>query len=77
MLAISSLSVGCKNIVLLVSFERWSEKCLCEYFIFAAAQRFSGNMLIQNFQKNYFREHFRIYCCNLMTLKSVDILVAI
>ena len=28
MLAISSLSVRCRNIVLLVSFERQSEKCL-------------------------------------------------
>ena len=33
MLAISSLSVGCRNIVLLLSFERWYEKCLCEYFM--------------------------------------------
>ena len=32
MLAISSLSVGCRNIVLLVLFE--SEKCLCGYFMF-------------------------------------------
>ena len=30
MLAISSLSVGWRNILLLVSFE----KCLCEYFMF-------------------------------------------
>ena len=33
MLAISSLSVGYRNIVLLVSFEIYSEKCLCEYFM--------------------------------------------
>ena len=33
MLAISSLSVGCRNIVLSLSFERYSEKCLCEYFM--------------------------------------------
>ena len=30
---ISSLSVGFRNIVLLLSFERQFEKCLCEYFI--------------------------------------------
>ena len=29
MLAISFLSVGCRNVVLLLSFE----KCLCEYFV--------------------------------------------
>ena len=33
MLAISSSSVGCRNIVLLVSFEKLSEKCLCKYFV--------------------------------------------
>ena len=33
MLAISSLSVDCRNIVLLLSFERLSEKSLCEYFM--------------------------------------------
>ena len=33
MLAISYLSVGCRNIVLLLQFERKSEKCLCEYFM--------------------------------------------
>ena len=33
MLAISSLSVGCRNIVLSLSFERQSEKCSCVYFM--------------------------------------------
>ena len=33
MLAISSLLVGCGNIVLLVSFEKYSEQCLCESFM--------------------------------------------
>ena len=33
MLATSSLSVGCRNVLLLLSFERQSEKCLCEYFM--------------------------------------------
>ena len=33
MLATSSLSVGCRNIILLLSFERSSEKCLWEYFM--------------------------------------------
>ena len=32
-LTISSLSVGCRNIVLSLSLERLSEKCLCEYFM--------------------------------------------
>ena len=32
-LAISSLSVGCGNIVLLLSFERYPEKSLCVYFM--------------------------------------------
>ena len=32
-LAISSLSVGCRNIVLSLSFERYSEQCLCKYFM--------------------------------------------
>ena len=35
MLAISSLAVGCRSIVLLLSFERYPEKCLREYFIYA------------------------------------------
>ena len=33
MLAVSSFSVGCRNIVLQRSFERYYEKCLCEYFM--------------------------------------------
>ena len=33
MSVVSSLSVGCRNITLLHSFERYSEKCLCEYFM--------------------------------------------
>ena len=33
MLAISYLSVGCRNTIVPFSFERWSEKCLCEYLM--------------------------------------------
>ena len=33
MLAISSLSVVCRNIVLPFSFARWSGRCLCEYLM--------------------------------------------
>ena len=33
MLAISSLSVGCRNNTLILSLERSSEKYLCEYFM--------------------------------------------
>ena len=36
MLAISFLSVGCRNIVLPLSFARQSEKCLCEYFMLSS-----------------------------------------
>ena len=44
MLAISSLSVGCRNIVLLVSFEKLSEKCLCEYFMLFCSFSYRGKV---------------------------------
>ena len=33
MLAISTLLEGCRNIILSLSFKRWCEKRLCEYFM--------------------------------------------
>ena len=48
MLAISSLSVDCRNIVLSLSFERQSEKCLREYFMFSFCSfRYRGNIIIK------------------------------
>ena len=48
MSAISSLSVGYRNIVLLVSFKRLSEKCLCEYFMLFFIVNYRGKVTIKN-----------------------------
>ena len=51
MLTISSLSVGCRNIVLPLLFER-SEKCLCEYFVLFCGFSYRGKVIIKDFCKN-------------------------
>ena len=48
MLAMSSLSVVCSNIVLLVSFERYSEKCLCEYFMLFCSLSYRGKVIMKS-----------------------------
>ena len=48
MLTISSLSVGCRNNVLILSLERQSEKCLCEYFmLFFCSFSYRGKVIIK------------------------------
>ena len=48
MLVISSLSVGYRNLVLLVSFERQTEKCLSEYFmLFFCSFGYRGKVIIK------------------------------
>ena len=47
MLAISSLSVVCSNIVLLVSFERYSEKCYVNILCFFCSLSHRGKVIVK------------------------------
>ena len=61
---IYSLSVGCRNIVLPVSFERCffsfescsSEKCLCEYFMLFFVSLLSRESTVGTWDATVFRE---------------------
>ena len=44
----TSLSVGCRNIMLLVSVERQSEKKLCEYFMLFVVSNGRGKTIIRD-----------------------------
>ena len=46
MLDISSLLVGCRNIVPSLSFERYSERCLCECFMFFCSFNYEGKIIV-------------------------------
>ena len=48
MLGISSSSVGCRSIVLLLSFERKSGKCLCEYLCFLCSFSYRDKIIIKD-----------------------------
>ena len=49
MLAISSLSVDCRNNVLLLWSEKYSEKCFCEYFMLFCSLSYRGKVIIKGF----------------------------
>ena len=60
MLAISSLSVGSRNVVLLLLLERQSEKCLCEQFILSQfqPQKQSNLKVFAISQGSYLQYHY-------------------
>ena len=46
MLIISSVIVGCRNIVLLLSFKRWPEKCSYEYLMLFVVSTIESKKLL-------------------------------